>query len=201
MTDILPNHPLSPKFLDEVYQTMLGFATNQLGNEQHAKDVVQDTLVNVLKYADKFEGKSTFKSWVFAILKNKIADFIRQNHKYIALSEMKDDEQSDEAFLELLFDEAGHWHDSKNALHAFDDSWCNPEKTAEQTDFWQVLELCLTNLPQEQARAFLMKEYIGLDTQEICQELSISTQNFYVLMHRARLRLQTCLCIKWFNDY
>lgn len=198
MTD-LPDQRFSPAFLDELYQAMLSFATNQLGNEQYAKDVVQDALVNALKYANKFQGKSTFKSWVFAILKNKIADFIRQNHKYIALSELSDDEQSDEEFLELLFDKTGHWHND-NAPKAFDDSWCNPETNVEQTDFWHVLELCLNNLPKEQARVFLMKEYIELDTQEICQELSISSQNFYVLMHRARLRLQTCLSVKWFND-
>ncbi|MDO4699782.1 MAG: sigma-70 family RNA polymerase sigma factor [Moraxella sp.] len=194
------NQRFNSDFLDDIYQAMLKFATNQLGNEQYAKDVVQDALVNALKYADKFQGKSTFKSWVFAILKNKIADFIRHNNKYVALSDLTDDDsQSDEAFLELLFDKTGHWHND-NALSAFDDSWCNPEFSAEQTDFWHVLELCLNNLPKEQSRVFLMKEYIELDTQEICQELGISTQNFYVLMHRARLRLQTCLSVKWFDD-
>lgn len=191
----------SPAVLDEIYHAMLGFAQNQLGNEQSAKDVVQDALVNALKYADKFQGKSAFKSWVFAILKNKIADFIRQNNKYLTITELSADQEcdSDEAFLDLLFDETGHWH-RDNAPKAFDNSWCDPELNAEQTDFWHILELCLNNLPKEQARVFLMKEYVELDTQEICQELSISSQNFYVLMHRARLRLQSCLSAKWFDD-
>ncbi len=189
----------SKEVLDDIYHAMLGFAQNQLGNEQSAKDVVQDALVNALRYADKFQGKSAFKSWVFAILKNKIADFIRQNNKYTTLSELSDPEcDSDEAFLDLLFDETGHWH-SGVAPQAFDNSWCDPEKNVEQDGFWHILELCLDNLPKEQARAFLMKEYVELSTEEICQELAISAQNFYVLMHRARLRLQKCLSIKWFD--
>lgn len=200
MTNTIQHDKFSPAVLDEIYTTLFHFANNQLGNEQYAKDVVQDALVNALRYADKFQGKSTFKSWVFAILKNKIADFIRQNSKYLTLSQLaSDDCQDDENFLDLLFDDIGHWH--KNvAPQAFDDSWCNPEHNAEQESFWQILELCLNNLPREQARVFLMKEYIELETDEICKELSISSQNFYVLMHRARLRLQTCLSVKWFNE-
>lgn len=185
--------------LDEIYTAMFLFANNQLNNEQCAKDVVQDALANALKYADSFHGKSTFKTWVFAILKNKIADYIRQNQKYITVSELKNDElyDGDHDLLDMLFDDVGHWQ-KQNMPNAFDDSWCNPENSVQNDDFWRVLELCLENLPKEQARVFLMKEYVELDTQEICKELNISSQNFYVLMHRARLRLQTCLSAKWF---
>lgn len=188
--------PLNHAAISELYAPMLRFASNQLGSEQHAHDVVQDALANALKYADRFEGRSALKSWVFAILKNKISDFIRQNQKYVAISQMSSDD--DDAFLERLFDESGHWHQDC-VIGAFDEQWCDPTYVAEQDDFWQVLELCLDNLPKEQARAFLMKEYMELDTNEICHELGISSQNFYVLMHRARLRLQTCLSIKWLN--
>ena len=43
-----------------------------------------------------------------------------------------------------------------------------------------------------------MKEYIELGSDEICQNLNITRQNLYVLLHRARLRLQMCLSVKWF---
>ena len=83
--------------MDEIYQSMFAFAYNQLNHEQYAKDVVQDALLNALKYADSFQGKSAFKTWVFAILKNKIADFIRQNKHYEVMSDMS--ENSDEEFF------------------------------------------------------------------------------------------------------
>lgn len=100
-------HHFDKKSMDEIYQAMFSFAYNQLNHEQHAKDVVQDTLVNALKYADSFQGKSAFKTWVFAILKNKIADFIRQNKHYVTISEMR--ENDDDEFLSMLFDDIGRW--------------------------------------------------------------------------------------------
>lgn len=190
--------PFHQDRLKELYEPMYRFAYNQLNNEQYAKDVVQDTFVNALKYADSFQGKSAFKTWIFAILKNKISDFIREHQKHIPLCDLHHDD-NDTTFLECLFDEIGHWQ-IDSSIKAFDKLANDPVQLAQDDDFWQILEMCLDNLPKEQARVFLMKEYIELETDVICQELNITRQNFYVLMHRARLRLQTCLSIKWLND-
>ncbi|OOR85566.1 sigma-70 family RNA polymerase sigma factor [Moraxella canis] len=196
MADI--NTIIDDDVIAELYIPMYRFAYNQLGDEQCARDVVQEALMNALKYADSFQGRSALKSWLFAILKNKISDHIRQTQKYIPLSDFSNDEQDDASFLEYLFDANGHWY-ADSQIQALSQTLENPADCVEQDDFWAVLELCLDNLPKEQARAFLMKEYIELDTEVICQELNISRQNYYVLMHRARLRLQTCLSIKWLD--
>lgn len=193
------NPHLTDEFIQSVYGQMLNFAKNQLRDDTSAEDVVQETFVNAFKYIDNFKGNSAFKTWVFAILKNKIADHIRQNQKYVKLSDFGNDEQSHDEILQTLFDEIGHWQ-VDSPIISFDNSWENPENHAYQDDFWQVMEACLQNLPSEQARAFLMREYIELSTEEICQEMAISSQNFYVLMHRARLRLQKCLSIHWFSE-
>lgn len=122
--------------------------------------------------------------------KNKIADHICQTQKSHIESQLDDE------WLSGLFDEIGHWQQGANP-NAFD-RWQNPHDTAENDEFWRILELCLDNLPQEQARTFLMKEYIELDSDEICTQMDITRQNLYVLLHRARLRLQVCLSKKWF---
>lgn len=196
------NSYLNDEFIQQTYAQLLNFAKNQLGDSDEAFDVVQETFENAYKYATHFKGNSAFKTWVFAILKNKIADHIRQKQKYVSLTNLNIDESSDnrldDDILQRLFDETGHWQ-TATGITAFDDSWQNPEQHAEQDSFWQIMELCLTNLPKDQAQAFLMKEYIELSTPEICQEIGISTQNFYVLIHRARLRLQRCLSLHWFN--
>ncbi|ELA09764.1 RNA polymerase sigma factor [Moraxella macacae 0408225] len=193
------NHSqFTDEFIQKTYGQLLSFAKNQLGDSDEAFDVVQETFENAYKYANHFKGNSAFKTWVFAILKNKIADHIRQNQKYVNLANLNIDNQSDTDILQVLFDDIGHWQ-AATGIAAFDDSWQNPEQHAEQDSFWQVMELCLTNLPRDQAQVFLMKEYVELSTDEICQEIGISTQNFYVLMHRARLRLQRCLSLHWFN--
>ena len=62
-----------PNFLNELRAMMLKFAKLQLADEALAEDAVQDALIGALKNADKFERRSALKTWVFAILKNKIA--------------------------------------------------------------------------------------------------------------------------------
>lgn len=76
MTDV--NTIIDDDVIAKLYIPMYRFAYNQLGDEQCARDVVQEALMNALKYADSFQGRSALKSWMFAILKNKISDHIRQ---------------------------------------------------------------------------------------------------------------------------
>ena len=194
-----PSEPLSAEFIESVRKKMLAFATNQLGDHHLAEDVVQEALISALQNSEQFKGDAAFKSWVFAILKNKIVDCIRKDSKYTNLSSMHDHtDGSEETLLNALFNEAGFWQKGSMPCQ-FDNSWSNPEVQVHSEGFWQVLEVCLTNLPSEQARAFLMREYMELDTDEICQELAINSSHYYVLMHRARLRLQTCLTLRWFE--
>ena len=195
-----PQQQISPEFIESVRKQMIAFAYNQLSDHHLAEDVVQDALISALQNSNQFKGDAAFKSWVFAILKNKIVDTIRKDSKYTNLSSMHDHEDgSEETLLNALFDDAGFWQ--KDSMPSqFDNSWSNPEVQADSDGFWQVLEVCLTNLPSDQARAFLMREYMELDTDEICRELDIGNSHYYVLMHRARLRLQTCLSLRWFES-
>ncbi|WP_434352841.1 sigma-70 family RNA polymerase sigma factor [Psychrobacter sp. HD31] len=192
---------IDDKFIADVYEQMLAFAISQFKDEHQAQDAVQEALTAALNHSDKFNGKATFKTWVFSILKNKIIDEIRSNNRYVNISSMQSDDgnTSDEEFISLLFDDAGFWY--KNGKpSAFDNSWCEPETQAHGEEFWQVLEFCLNKLPAEQSRVFIMREYIELETNEICAEVGINSNKFYVLMHRARLRLQQCLSIRWFAE-
>ncbi|PIE46807.1 MAG: RNA polymerase subunit sigma [Gammaproteobacteria bacterium] len=191
---------IDDKFITDVYKQMLAFATSQLKDEHRAQDAVQESLSAALNHSNNFEGRATFKTWVFSILKNKIIDNIRTNDRYVNLSSLQDETgtKTDAEFLQLLFDDAGFWYKNSKPS-AFDDSWCDPEANAMGDAFWQVLDFCLSNLPAEQARVFIMREYIELETNEICEEVGIDSNKFYVLMHRARLRLQECLSLRWFT--
>jgi RNA polymerase sigma-70 factor (ECF subfamily) len=68
-----------------------------------------------------------------------------------------------------------------------------------QLDFMRVLEACVEHLPGQQGRLFMMREWLELDTDEICKELAISATNLWVMLHRARLRLRECMQLNWFN--
>ena len=61
------------------------------------------------------------------------------------------------------------------------------------------MEACIEKLPAQMGRVFLMREWLELETDEICKELVISATNLWVVLHRARLRLRACLEIQWFQ--
>ena len=77
--------------------------------------------------------------------------------------------------------------------------WGDPEASFGQRQFFEVLEMCVDALPPTQGRVFMMREWLELETDEICKELSITATNLWVLLHRARLRLRECLQTRWFT--
>lgn len=181
-------------YIEEIRSQMLKFARLQLRDADAAEDAVHDALIGAMKNADKFEGKAAFKSWVFAILKNKIIDGIRKDSRYVTIASIQGENSEDED-VSYLFDQNEHWTDD----HA-PSSWRTPEQSFKQQQFWVIFEACLNKLPSAQARCFMMREFVGLDSTEICKELAVSTTNLHVQLHRARLSLQKCLDSHWFKD-
>lgn len=73
-------------YLQQVRQETLRFATLQLGDRIFAEDAVQEALIDAFKNVRSFAGRAAFKTWIFAILKNKIADTIRKKCDQMKLS-------------------------------------------------------------------------------------------------------------------
>jgi DNA-directed RNA polymerase specialized sigma24 family protein len=65
--------------------------------------------------------------------------------------------------------------------------------------FWRVFEACLANLPGQQARLFMMREFIELESHEVYAATGITVSNLNVTLYRARLRLRECLESRWFQ--
>jgi len=179
-------------FLNELRRQMLKFATLQLSDSHLAEDAVQEALMGALKNAKSFAGRAALKTWVFAILKNKIADVLRQKQRLVDASSLLREDEEKEDFSEL-FDQKGFWQKDERPA-----SWGNPQDSLHQNQFWKVFEICLEGLPGHQARVFMMKEFVELDSQEICATVGISTSNLNVMLHRSRLRLRECLENNWF---
>ena len=81
----------NPAFVIELRQQMLKFAILQLSSLQQAEDAVQEALMSAFQHIDSFTGRAAFKTWVFAILKNKIFDLIRQKSRLMTMSELFND--------------------------------------------------------------------------------------------------------------
>lgn len=187
----LPYPMDDPHFFYTLRNQMLQFAQFQLSDHHQAEDAVQEALEGVLKNKASFSGKAAWKSWVFAILRHKIADILRQRYN---THEIIHNEREDEQNFESLFDENGHW-----PADATPSRWHTPDKLIEQEQFWVIFELCLTNVPEKNARAFMMREFLDLETLEICRAMSVTVSNLNVMLWRARMRLRECLSQHWFD--
>ena len=172
--------------LEAMRPQLVRFAQLQLRNEALAEDAVQDALMAVLEKPDSFRGQSSLRTYVTGILKFKIIDSLR-----LASRERQVDTIDDA--LDALFAADGHTREMPR-------QWGDPDATLEQKDFFRVLELCLDKLPAQAARVFMMREWLELETDEICKELAISASNLWVILYRARLRLRECLDLNWFGN-
>ncbi|MDH1405924.1 RNA polymerase factor sigma-70 [Acinetobacter johnsonii] len=179
------------EYLNDLRQQMIKFALLQLSSFQQAEDVVQEALTSAFEHLKSFSGRAAFKTWVFAILKNKIVDLIRQKTRLVSMSELFHDDDS-ELSVDALFDAAGHWQKSEMPK-----AWQNPEEMMEQQDFWMIFDACLNHLPAKYAQVFMLREMIELSSDEICEKLELTVSNLNVLMYRSRARLRECLENKW----
>ena len=177
--------------LEAMRPALLRFAVLQLRNETLAEDVVQDALIAVLEKPENFAGQSTLRTYVIGIMKYKILDALRASKRERQFETQED--QSEDDVIDALFAADGHAQEIPRR-------WGDPDATLEQKDFFRVLEICLEQLPAKTARIFMMREWLDLDTDEICKELGISTSNAWVMLYRARIRLRECLDLNWFGN-
>jgi len=179
--------------LETLRPDLLRFARLQLRDAGAAEDAVQETMLAALLGSHRFESRSSYKTWLISILRNKIIDIIRGQSREIPASSLAADEAGDDLLTETLFDQRGHWQAA-----AQPGRWADPEASFEQRQFWSVFEACLDHLPEKTARVFMMREFLGFETDEICKETGISSSNCWVVLHRARMGLRTCLETRWF---
>ena len=186
---------MNPEFLKEL-ETQRGYlmrvARLQLRDTALAEDVVQDTLTAALTAQGGFTGKSSVKTWLTGILKHKIVDAIRRKQRD-PISASTFDEECDIEDLDGLF------KTSNGAWESPPSEWGDPEQSLQRSEFFDVMNLCLERLPPATARVFIMREVMELESDEICQELKITTNNLWVILYRARMSLRECLEKNWFG--
>jgi RNA polymerase sigma-70 factor (ECF subfamily) len=168
---------------------LMRYARSQLRNEAWAEDAVSDTLLAALEKPQSFSGGSQLKTWLVGILKHKLIDQLRRQSREATVLDAEDAQDVDE----LLFDNTGHWRETPA-------SWSEqPEGLLRQRQFMAVLDACVEQLPSTQGRVFMMREWLELETEEICKELVITPTNLWVLLHRARMRLRECMQLNWYS--
>lgn len=183
------------RWIDEHGDTLFRFAFVRLRNEAAAEDLVQDTLLSAIQSLEKFGGKSSERTWLIGILKHKLIDHYRKNSKQVQLTEEDTDLSDIDGFFSRPDKWDGHW---VIALRPVDPEQ-SPDQVMERGEFWEVMNRCLSALPERVASVFALREMDGMSSEEICNALNLSASNFWVIMHRARMQLRRCIEIKWFK--
>jgi RNA polymerase sigma-70 factor (ECF subfamily) len=181
--------PDPSEWVENYGDALYSYALSRLRDRSAAEDAVQDTFLAALQARDKFSGKSPAQTWLIGILKHKIIDLIRKQSRESPMEELPEEDP----VLHLLFDPKGHWRSGLREWQV------NPEKALDRKEFMETLAGCLKNLPQKLANVFTLRELEGLDSDEVCKVLGVSSTNLWVMLHRARLRLQACIEEKGFE--
>jgi len=179
-------------WVDEYGDFLYRYALSRVKDPSIAEDLVQETFLAALKARQNFQGRSTARTWMIAILKHKIVDYIRKKVREPASDKVES--LSDAAAIDSVdgsFARDGEWKDRPA-------EWAiNPGKIYEQKEFFDVLYHCLAELPGRLAEAFMLREMDGLSTAEVCKVLDITATNSWVMLYRARMSLRRCLENKW----
>lgn len=166
-------------------QYLTKIAVGKVSDYQIAEDLVQDTFIAAWKAKDRFRGECSEKTYLSGILRNKIIDFYRSRGRRPAIvaSQLDGNDRDDlTGWMENRSDERTD---------------LNPVKVAEREDFMTQLNEAVEKLPEKMGNAFRLWLMQDLDTAEVTRKLNISTNNLWVLIHRAKKALKADLGADW----
>ena len=151
---------------------------------------MQDTFLAAFKNAGTFEERSSVKTWLTSILKNKIIDYYRKkSHNGQSYEDYLDETEA--SFENAFFnqDNYGRWKQdiNKNYLSESTDDYLLSK------EFYKILDLCLQKLPSKLKPVFVAKYMLDEDAEKICKEFNITSSNYWVLLFRAKTLLISCL--------
>ena len=162
------------------------WAFYKLSDVEQAKDIVQETFITAYQKWESYERKSNPKTWLFSILNNKIIDHYRK--------EFRNPVQVRLNYEADFFDDEGMWRNEKRP-----NEWDCDVNLVDSPEFMNVLKSCIGKLPTQWASAIQLKYLSEKDGNAICNELNITTSNYWQIIHRAKLSLRQCLELKWFK--
>jgi RNA polymerase sigma-70 factor (ECF subfamily) len=180
-------------WVDLYADSLFRYALLRIADKAVAEELVQETFVAALSTVgnSRFRGESACKTWLTGILKHKLLDHLRQKYRHQARSI----EVIRESEIEDSFDARGNWRVKPGQWGG------NPEKHYEEQELMLIIMECIAALGQRQADAFRLRELEGEEAEEICKVLNISTTNYWVLMHRARLAMRRCMELQWPQEF
>lgn len=170
------------EWINEHSSFLLNRAYSFLSVKEDAEDVVQEVFLSIYQSRVKYEGKGSIRSYLIAILHNKIADVYRRKYK------------SDQISFNSVFDEYGDWK-----MEYIPQEWYADNNLANDPEFNSVLHSCINKLPPRWRFIVAEAYFTDKKAQDICATLNITQSNYWKILQRCRIQLKKCLDINWFN--
>ncbi len=173
------------QWIDLYSEPLLKRALFLVGNREDAMDLVQDVFVSAASAYHAFEKRSSPLTWLQTILKNKIADFYRNEYR-----------KPQTISMSSFFDQqTGSWTDDS----VLNDWTQDFDESESRNILSETLERCLEYLPPQwllTVKLYYMEEK---KSSEVCRELDISSTNLWKILQRSRMQLRKCIELNWFN--
>lgn len=174
--------------VDRYHAQLLRLALQFVPSHAVAEEVVQETWLAVITGIDRFEGRSSLKTWLFRILANIARSRGVKEHRTVPFTVVvpDGDEPAVDPHRFRRFRHAGAWKEPPAR-------WPDPEASALRREELDVVRVAMDALPQSQRTVMTMRDMLGWTSTEVCDALDISAENQRVLLHRARSRVRSVL--------
>lgn len=182
--------PLSPDtWVDRHGPYLYRYALSRVRRQDVAEELVQDALLAAWRGRRSFDGRSSERTWLTAILKRKVIDWLRASVKRRGLEGVGHD-----VWATAQFTRRGKWR-TDPALVAEGVPTDGPTRN----EFWHEFQACLDALPLRLRDIFVLRYLEEESSEDVCARAGITAGNLWVMLHRARLRLAACLTDHWFD--
>ena len=172
------------------HSALIRMAMGYVADREVAEEVVQDTWMAVIEGLDRFQGRSSLRTWIFGIMIHKAKDRGVREKRHTNFSSFESlDEESDDMIDPSRFHQSGEW-----AGHwafppqPWDDQ--TPEKLLASQQAVNAMNKAIEALPQTLKNVLILRDVEGVVAKEACDILKISETNLYVRLHRARERVR-----------
>ncbi len=175
------------QLVDQYHASMVRVARAYVATKEAAEDVVQDAWLGVIRGLDRFEGRSSLKTWIFRIVINKALTKGGRDARSVPFSSLGPDGP---AVDPDRFFESGRW----SGWWLSDDSLTRlPDRIVLGRESRAMIDAVIATLPASQRLVITLRDVQGFTAEEACELLGVSEANQRVLLHRARTRVRSAL--------
>jgi RNA polymerase sigma-70 factor (ECF subfamily) len=179
------------QLVEQYHSSLIRLATIYVQDTTAAEEVAQETWIAVLHGLDRFEGRSSLKTWIFTILTNKAKTRGGRENRTISYTDLEDKPTvSPDRFNDPSAEKwPDHWRRG-SAPASWDEI---PEDLLLSQETLNILQEAINQLPETQRLVMTLHDMKELSAQEICNILGLSETNQRVLLHRARAKVRQAL--------